>query len=149
MKSIARSYFWWPQSDSQIEGREKSCIQCRSIQGTPPPAPLHSWLWPTTPWSRIHIDYAGPFLQRMHFIVVDSHSKWPEVIEMASTSTESTIAELRKLFASYGLPQQVVSDNGPQFTAYEFQTFLRQNGVKHIRSAPYHPASNGQAERFA
>ena len=52
------------------------------------------------------------------------------------------------MFATYGLPQQLVSDNGPQFTSTEFADFLKQNGIKHIKSAPYHPSTNGAAERF-
>ena len=67
---------------------------------------------------------------------------------MTSTSTEKTIAVLRNLFASYGLPEQLVSDNGPQFTSAEFSEFMKGNGIKHIRTALYHPASNGEAERF-
>ena len=55
---------------------------------------------------------------------------------------------LRSLFARYGLPEQLVSDNGSQFTSKEFEQFARANGIRHIRSAPYHPASNGQVERF-
>ncbi len=67
---------------------------------------------------------------------------------MTSTTSQKTIDELRKLFAAYGLPEQVVSDNGPQFVSDEFTTFLKSNGVKHIRCSPYHPSSNGAAERF-
>ncbi len=67
---------------------------------------------------------------------------------MSSTTASQTIARLRQTFAAYGLSEQVVTDNGPQFVAEEFTSFLRLNGVKHVRSAPYHPASNGQAERF-
>ncbi len=52
------------------------------------------------------------------------------------------------MFSAYGLPEQLVSDNGPQFIAEEFAEFMRNNGVKHSRSAPYHPSSNGLAERF-
>ena len=85
---------------------------------------------------------------RMYLIVVDAHSKWPKVIEMRSTAASKTITELRKIFASYGLPQQVVSENGPQFASEEFAKFTAQNGIKHIRVAPYHPSSNGLAERF-
>ncbi len=77
---------------------------------------------------------------RSYLIIVDAHSKWPEVIEMNSTTTAATIRELRCLFAAYGLPEQLVSDNGPQFTAADFTTFLKRNGVRHIRSAPYHPS---------
>ena len=69
---------------------------------------------------------------------------------MDSTSTATTIRELhiRRLFASYGLPEQLVCDNGPQFTSSEFAIFLKKNGVKLIRSTPYHPSSNGAAQRF-
>ena len=62
---------------------------------------------------------------------------------MTSTTSSHTIAVLRQLFASFGLP-----DNGPQFTSQEFTAFLRSNTIKHIHCTPYHPASNGAAERF-
>ena len=62
----------------------------------------------------------------MFLIVVDAHSRWPEVIEMKSTTLTATIQEPRKLFASYGLPLQLVSDNGPQFTSAEFSAFLKE-----------------------
>ena len=148
MKALSRSYFWWPALDQDIESRVKSCLECQSHQSAPPAAPLHPWSWPSHPWDRIHIDFAGPFMGRMYLIVVDAHSKWPEVIEMRNTTATSTILELRRLFASHGIPRQLVSDNGPQFIAAEFMAFMEGNGIKHIRSAPYHPSSNGLAERF-
>ncbi len=84
----------------------------------------------------------------MFLVAVDAYSKWPEVFLMKSTTVSKTIEHLRQMFAMYGLPEQVVSDNGPQFTSEEFAEFLKQNGVKHITSAPYHPSTNGLAERF-
>ena len=80
--------------------------------------------------------------------MVDAHSKWPEVVPMNSTTTEKTITELRKIFSAHGLPEQLVSDISTQFTSEEFGRFLKSNGIKHIRSAPYHPATNGEAEQF-
>ena len=67
---------------------------------------------------------------------------------MSSSTTQATIEGLKRLFAAYGLPQQMVSDNGPQFILAEFGVFLSKNGVKHIYSSPYHPSTNGLAERF-
>ena len=148
MKSIARSYFWWPKLDKDIEDLAKSCNDCQSVKQAPAKAPLHPWVWPTTPWQRIHVDFAGPFLGKSFFIVIDSHSKWPEVIEMSSTNSTQTITVLRRFFSTYGLPEQLVSDNGPQITSEEFKTFMKSNGIKHIRCSPYHPSSNGAAERF-
>ena len=148
MKALARSYLWWPNLDREIESCVKQCEPCQAVKGNPAPAPLHPWIWPTRPWMRVHLDFAGPFYGKMFLISVDAHSKWPEVVEMSNTTAQKTIDELRKLFAAYGLPEQIVTDNGPQFTADEFTHFLKENGVKHIRCSPYHPSSNGAAERF-
>ena len=148
MKALARSHMWWPGLDKDIEALAKSCLPCQSVKHAPAVAPLHPWVWPTKPWQRIHIDFAGPFMGKMFFIAVDAHSKWPEVYEMSSTNVVKTIAVLRHMFAAYGLPEQVVSDNGPQFSSTDFSEFMKSNGIKHIRCTPYHPSSNGAAERF-
>ncbi|XP_056135399.1 uncharacterized protein K02A2.6-like, partial [Lampris incognitus] len=148
MKSLAQSYVWWPGIDSQIELQANSCHSCQRSQREPSLAPLHPWMWPSSPWERIHVDFAGPFEGHMYLVVVDAHSKWPEVQIMDSTTASKTITVLRGLFSRHGLPHILVSDNGPQFCSEEFATFLKASGVKHIRSAPYHPATNGLAERF-
>ena len=80
--------------------------------------------------------------------MVDSHSKWLEVEIMQSTTSNATMEKLRDMFSHYGLPDQLVSDNGPQFVSNEFSQFMRLNDIKHSLVAPYHPRSNGQAERF-
>ena len=148
MKAVARSYVWWPGLDAQIEEKCKTCLPCQRTQKTPCLTPLHPWPWPTAPWQRIHVDFAGPYEGRMFLVVVDAHSKWPEVILMEATTSAKTIQALRGLFSHYGVPEVLVSDNGPQFTSEEFATFLKSNGIKHVRSAPFHPATNGLAERF-
>ena len=119
---------------------------CRAVQNTPQPAPLHSWNWPSRVWQRLHIDYAQK--ERSNFLVIiDSYSKWLEVFDMKNTSAESTVDTLRSLFSSYGLSEEIVSDNGPQFTASVFKSFLKNNGIKRTLTPPYHPASNGAAEQ--
>ncbi|XP_063775454.1 uncharacterized protein K02A2.6-like, partial [Pseudophryne corroboree] len=148
IKNLARSYVWWPGIDGQIETLTKGCEGCQRVQNAPPLAPLHPWEWPSSPWQRVHIDFAGPFMDCMFLIAVDAHSKWPEVIKMKSTTSEKTIAVLRTIFARNGLPEQVCSDNGPKFVSMEFKKFMQDNGIKHFTSAPHHPATNGLAERF-
>ena len=111
-------------------------------------APLAPWMWPSNPWHRIHIDFAEDE-KRHYFILVDAHSRWPQIFYMPrSTSAASTITILRELFAKYGIPVQCVRGNGPQFRSEEFTRFLKMNGVKHVRVAPYHAASKGLAERM-
>lgn len=148
MKSLARTHVWWPGIDHHIEQLVKDCSDCQKVRSQPSSTTLHPWSWPDKPWKRIHIDYAGPFQGCMFLVVIDSHSKWLEVIPMQHSTTYKTIEALRNLFSSYGLPQQIVSDNGPQFTSFEFAEFMKENGIKHIRCSPYHPSSNGEAERY-
>ena len=93
-------------------------------------APLYQWRWPTRVWQRVHIDFAEKDGNRF-LDLIDSHSKWIEVAHMTSTLAKSTIDQLRVWFAAYGLPEEVVSDIGPQFIASGFVDFLKQNGVKH------------------
>ncbi|XP_060073916.1 uncharacterized protein K02A2.6-like [Ylistrum balloti] len=147
MKALARLFVWWPNLDMDIETRVAKCESCRKQLPNMPQSRSNPWLWPNKPWERVHIDYAGPFLNNMFLVVVDAHSKWLDVVRMSSTSAGSTINALRYMFSSYGLPKEVVSDNGPQFVAAEFESFLKKNGIKHTKSAPYHPSSNGEAER--
>lgn len=124
-KAVARGYVWWPELNKQVEAMSKSCTQCQKVKNTPAVAPLYPWTWPAMPWQRIHIDFAGPFQGQMFLIVVDSHSKWPEVLPMKKTTADATIVELRRLFSCYGLPDQLVSDNGPQFVSEKFRVFLK------------------------
>ena len=67
---------------------------------------------------------------------------------MSTASSELTIQQLRSSFAHFGLPQLIVLDNGSCFTSSQFRTFLKENGVEQITTAPYHPSSNGLAERM-
>ena len=121
MKLFARGYMWWPGMDGEIEKLAKTCEACHQAKQAPAKAPLNPWSWR----QRVHLDFAGPFLGKSFLLAVDAHSKWGEVFEMTSTTTSKTIGILRQLFAAYGLPQQLVTDNGPQFTSEEFAVFLK------------------------
>ncbi|XP_049278095.1 uncharacterized protein K02A2.6-like [Anopheles funestus] len=148
MKELARSYVYWPGMDEDIVECVRTCHACAVAAKTPPhakPVP-----WPTTkhPWERIHVDYAGPIEGDYFLVAVDAYTKWPEVIKTSSTTTPATIAILRNLFARFGFPVTLVSDNGPQFTSATFDEFCAKSGIQHIKSPPFHPQSNGQAERF-
>ena len=144
MKSLTRNLVWWPGIDKDIE---KGCQECQEHQKSPTQAPLHPWDWPSRPWTRIHIYHAGPIQGKTFLVVVDAHTKWLEVMTVPSTSAQYTIQKLRILFATPGIPEIIVSDNGTGFISSEFQAFIKRNGIRHVTSAPYHPASNGLAER--
>ena len=147
MKAIARQHFWWPGLNEEIESAVRQCKECQENANLPLSIP-GAWNWPSGPWKRLHIDYAGPFMGHMLLVVVDSYTKWLEVFPMKCATSEATISRLRGLFATHGLPEHVVSDNGTNFVSSEFETFLRCNGIKHTTTAPGHPATNGLAERY-
>lgn len=148
MKNLARGYCWWSGIDSDIEKISKNCVNCNTHKNNPPKVDVHHWQPPSTPMQRIHIDFAGPFLNKMFLIVVDAYSKWPEVHVMSDITSKSTISKCRQIFAAFGLPQTIVTDNGRTFISHEFQKFLQDNGIVHKVTSPYNPATNGQAERF-
>lgn len=148
MKAIARSYVWWKGIDQDIELLAKNCLGCSSIKNSPAKAPVHPWEYPKTPMQRVHIDYAGPFYSKYFLIIVDAYTKWVEVFPTNSITSKTTIDYLRETFSRFGLPITLVSDNGPQFRSEEFLMFTKTNGIHHKFSAPYHPATNGQVERY-
>ena len=147
MKRLARAYVWWPGMDKDIENLVSQCPECQGAQASPPVSPLLPIRWPARPWSRVHVDLAGPFMGHTFLILIDGYSKWMEVHILPSATSTATITCLCKIFATFGLPEVLVSDNGRNFTSVEFETFLERNGIQHKLSAPYHPASNGLAER--
>ena len=98
-------------------------------------------------FGRLHADFTGPVNGTMLLIVVDCFFKWIEAILMRSTTTARTVHELSVLFSRFGLPLQLCTDNGPQFTSDWMASFVRRHGIRHIRVASYHPSSNGLVER--
>ncbi|CAH8676807.1 unnamed protein product [Schistosoma haematobium] len=148
MKAIARSYVYWPNIDEHIEDFVHACRKCAEVSKCPRKAELHSWPSPEEPWSRIHVDFAGPFQGTYFLVCVDAYSKWPEIFPINQITSQQTIMKLRQLFSRFGVPDVLVTDNGTQFISSIFSDFCKRFGVKHVRSPPYHPQSNGQAERF-
>ena len=142
MKALARMYVWWPGLDKDIEESVRLCRECEINQASPPVAPLHPWQWPSRPWSRLHIDYAGLIL-----LVVDAHSKWMKPFPVTTASSATTIERLRQVFAQFRLPETVVLDNAAYFTSQEFESYLELNAICHTKSSTYHPSSNGLVEQ--
>ena len=120
MKALARCYLWWPSLDKDIEKKVQFCGVCAAVRNSPPVAPLHTWQWPSRIWQRLHIDFAQKGNDSF-LVLIDSHSKWLEVVEMKSTTAQKTCEVLRTMFASYGLPEEIVTDNGPQFISSVFK----------------------------
>lgn len=148
MKNLARSLVFWPGLDADCESCVKKCRACQENAKSPVKVPIQSWPTPEKVWERIHVDYAGPIDGVSYLVVVDAKSKWPEMQPVKCTTASNTVLALNDLFIRFGTPETIVSDNGTQFVSREFSEMCDRYGIQHIRTATYHPQSNGQAERF-
>ena len=101
MKSLAHGYVWWPKMDKDLEVKVCMCQQCQISQNLPPNVPMHPWSFPVKPWSRLHLDFAGPFQKRMFLILIDAYSKWLEVIPMGSITTQATTETLKTILCTW------------------------------------------------
>lgn len=145
MKALARTYVWWPGIDLDIENWCKCCRSCQSLSYKKNESELSNWPATHKPFERVHIDFFN-FQGNEFLILVDSYTKWLEVFLMRKTDAKSTIEKLRSVFTIFGLPNQIVSDNGPPFQSIEFEQFCESNGIILTHSPPLHPQSNGEAE---
>lgn len=104
------------------------------------------WKWSQRIWSRIHVDFFGSCLGQPFFIIEDATSKWIECFPVNRITSAVAVSKLREVFERIGLPRELCSDGAQCFASEEFQFFLRKCGIKHLTGAPFHPATNGQAE---
>ena len=148
MKQLARSTVYWPRIDFDIENLCRKCTSCGQFQNKPDKPSIHPWMMPEKPWSRLHLDHAINFLGRNWLVLVDAYSKYPCIHPTTSTSSKSTTAILEQEFAHFGYPNTLVTDNATTFMSQEFQAWCKQRGIVHLTRAPYHPATNGAAERL-
>ena len=148
MKQLARTAVYWPGIDAAIEMCSRRCASCGEHQNKPSQPPIHPWMVPEKPWSRIHIDHAINFMGTNWLVLIDAYTKYPCVHATTSVTTKSTIDILQEDFSHFGFPHTIVTDNAPTFTSGEFQSWCRERGIIHLTGAPYHPATNGAAERL-
>jgi hypothetical protein len=123
----------------------KNCQQCSSKNMFN--HQIHSWPQEEKPWSRVHMDH-GQYQGNLILILVDAFSGWPEAIIVPDRSAATCRRVLRKIFGRNGIPNTLVSDNAPEFRDRDLIDWLGRQGCRPMNSPPYHPQSNGIAERM-
>ncbi|BHF66641.1 hypothetical protein SprV_0200966300 [Sparganum proliferum] len=136
MKSIARSFAYWPGIDGDIDDLVRRCPRCQKAAKMPSRQPPIPWQPPERPSSRVHIDFAGPLNGVSYLVLVDTYSKWPEIDPLNLAIASATIAFLRRIFSQHGLSEVLVSDNGSQFISSTFEDFCRQHNIQHFAPRP-------------
>ncbi len=80
-------------------------------------------------------------------LVIDYFSRFVKITKLSSTTAACVVTHLKSMFARHGIPTEVISDNGPQFSAKYFRKFAKEWGFSHTTSSPRYPQANGEAER--
>lgn len=115
MKRYARSLMWWTGMGGEIEKTSREYNMCQQAAPMPPRQDPVTWPEPQGCWERLHMDFAGPLEEKMLLVVVDTKSKWFEVMVVSSSTPERTLVERRDIFARFGLPKCTATDNGTPF----------------------------------
>ena len=149
MELRASKIMFWPGMTDDIHRKRAACTDCNINAPSQASLPSFPADPPSTPFEKVFADYFD-FAGHHYLIVGDRLSGWPEVYSTPKGSgqagSKGLIACLRTFFATFGVPEELSSDGGPEFVANETQTFLARWGVAHRKSSAYHPQSNGRAE---
>ena len=145
-KQRARQTVFWPRINADIEELVSKCPHCQELRNGNPKKPLIPRAIPLYPWQIVGTDIFH-WQNKDYLLVVDYYSRYWEVVRLGSMKAEYVITELKKIFSRHGIPEEVMSDNGPQYASREFQEFARTWGFRHITSSPRYPRSNGLVER--
>ena len=136
---------WWPGVSKEIESLVKHCRICARTTTTHKEPMIVSQL-PDYPWQKVGSDLFE-FKGHSYIVLVDYFSRFLEVIKLTATTTSAIISIMKAVFSRHGIPELLISDNGPQYQSHEMKQFSQAYGFVHVTSSPHYPQSNGEAER--
>ena len=154
MTDHIRNFFYWPTITIDAMNHIKSCPSCQKMDKTEPKhMTIQEREITTVPFDRVAIDLVGPFptaREGFKYLLtcIDMATRWPEAVPLRKTTTKIILEQLTTIFSRCTFPATVVTDNGPLLAAKSFTKWLRDKGIKQVRSSPYHPQGNGVVERL-
>jgi len=155
MMENIRTTYWFPNIKEKCERHVRNCLKCISFSpgSGKGEGVLHPIAKGRIPFEMIHVDHVGPMdkqitIKKYILVVVDAFSRFVRLYATKTTSAKEAIVSLTNYFQCYNTPTTLVSDRGSCFTAGEFEEFIRQYNIKHIKVATGSPQANGQAERI-
>ena len=145
--ATAKQVFFWIGMSVQITDLVTRCAVCKKFQNAQQKEPLMSHVVPSLPWEKLAADLFQ-FDGKNYLLIVDYYSKFCEVSPLKeSTRSADVILAMKSQFARHGIPKELITDNGPQFSCTEFARFVSAWDFRHMTSSPKYPRSNGLAER--
>ena len=137
---------WWPGLNTEIQHAVSKCPHCQTNRANQAREPLLPTVLPDCPWQKVGLDLCE-HKKKVYLVAVDYHSRYLVIVYLPDMKSLTTIAKMKTIFAHWGIPVEVFTDNGPQFASHDFKTFARAYGFRHTTSSPHYPRSNGEAER--
>ena len=141
----AREVVYWPRMNKEIEEYIMKCSTCREHESQQAKEPLISHEVPDLPWSKIATDLFEVD-GKDYLVTTDYYSNYFEVDRLSDKKSKEVITKIKQHLARHGLPNVLISDNGPPFNSAEFARFAEQYEFEHLTSSPGYPQSNGKAE---
>ncbi|XP_011437820.3 retrovirus-related Pol polyprotein from transposon 297 [Magallana gigas] len=141
----ARDAVFWPNMSAELRDFISKCSTCNKMQDQQSNQPLITHDVPKIPWTKLGVDIFT-YQNQDYLVTVDYFSDFFELDILTDTSAMTVIDCLKQQFARHGIPDTVISDNGPQFKSADFHTFACDWEFEHSTSSPYHSQSNGKAE---
>lgn len=142
----AKETVWWPNISADIKRCVETCRFCQENKRTQRKEPLQSTPLPERPWQRIATDLCE-YNGKNYMVISDYYSRYLEILHLPTTTTDQVVKRMKATFARFGIPEQIVSDNGPQYTSDTWKDFCREYDIEHVTSSPHNPQGNGHAER--
>ena len=145
-KRRARDTLYWPGMNSQITDTVSRCTICLEHRRQNAKEPMIPFRVTTKPWELVATDLFT-WDKSEYVIIVDYHSRFFEVAKLPDTKRITVITHLKSAFARHGIPSEVISDNGPQYSSKEFESFAKSWEFKHTTTSPLNPKANGLVEK--
>ena len=146
MKRRVRNTVYWPNINEEVDRHVSMCSTCNKHKSHQQKEPLKQLPTPELPWSIVASDLFE-LDGNSYLIIVDSYSGWWEIEKMTNTTSTSVITQMKRHFATHGIPVTLYTDNGPQYVSEKFKAFTNEWEFNHKTSSPYYPQSNGLAEQ--
>lgn len=146
-KLRVRDTMFWPNLNTQLQDYISNCQACLTHKNQNRKETLISHDIPNRAWSKVGTD-TFHFNGQVYLLIVDYYSKFIEVIKLQNLTSNEIINQLKIVFSRQGIPEILMSDNGPEYSSSDFKAFSQQWCFRHVTSSPCYPQSNGQAERM-
>ena len=146
VKTRARSTLYWPGMNNQLDNLSRTCQQCQEYQNRQREEPALNHEIPETPWTKVGTDLFHLF-NKTYLLVVDYTTNFFEISQLPDAESQTVVSHTKAIFARYGIPKEIVSDNGPEYSAKAYHNFCKDWDIHHNPSSPEYPKSNGLAER--